>query len=84
MSTAALKILNQLGGFWRMACLFTMVPMALQDQIYDIIAQYRFRLKCKLTACYRPPEEYRNRFLNNLTKSMSVLMNNQGGKPWEA
>lgn len=67
-----------------MACLFTMVPMALQDQIYDIIAQYRFRLKCKLTACYRPPEEYRNRFLNNLTKSMSVLMNNQGGKPWEA
>ena len=44
-STAALKILNHLGGFWRLFYLFTMVPLALRDRIYDAIARHRYRLR---------------------------------------
>ena len=73
-STAALKILNQLGGFWRLFSLFTMVPLALRDRIYDVIARHRYRLRGKLTTCYRPPEEYRDRFPNDLAKAWQMRL----------
>lgn len=62
-STAALHILHHLGGMWRMLYVFILVPRTLRDAVYDLIARNRYQLRGTLTTCYRPPEEYQDRFL---------------------
>jgi len=61
-STAALNIIHHLGGMWRILYAFILVPKILRDGVYDLLAQYRYRLRGTLTACYRPPPEYQDRF----------------------
>ncbi len=62
-STAALHIMHHLGGLWRMLYIFILIPKSLRDRGYDLMAQYRYRLRGTLTTCYRPPQEYQDRFL---------------------
>ena len=62
-STAALNIMHHLGGMWRMWYVFILVPKSLRDRVYDFIARYRYQLRGTLTTCYRPPQEYQDRFL---------------------
>ncbi len=62
-STAVLHIMHHLGGLWRMLYIFILIPKSLRDRGYDLIAQYRYRLRGTLTTCYRPPQEYQDRFL---------------------
>ena len=61
-STAALRIMRHLGGRWRILYAFILIPQSLRDGVYDLIARYRYQLRGKLTACYRPPPEYQDRF----------------------
>lgn len=61
-STAALHLLHRLGGIWRILYIFILIPKFLRDWGYDIIARHRYQLRGTLTTCYRPPQEYEDRF----------------------
>ena len=62
-STAALQIIYHLGGLWPIVYYpLILLPKVLRDRIYDLIARYRYQLRGTLTTCYRPPEEYQDRF----------------------
>lgn len=42
-SSAILKILRSLGGFWIMVTLFYVIPRFIRDAAYDVVAKYRYR-----------------------------------------
>ncbi len=42
-SSAILKILRSLGGFWVMVTLFYSIPRFIRDAAYDVVAKYRYR-----------------------------------------
>ncbi|HQR73546.1 MAG TPA: DCC1-like thiol-disulfide oxidoreductase family protein [Sulfurovum sp.] len=42
-SSAILKILRSLGGFWNMVTLFYVIPRFIRDAAYDVVAKYRYR-----------------------------------------
>lgn len=62
-STAALHIVHRLGGLWSLLYVFIFVPKILRDGLYNLIARYRYLLRGTLSTCYRPPEEYQDRFV---------------------
>ncbi len=41
-SSAILKILRSLGGFWFIVALFYGIPRFIRDAVYDLIAKYRY------------------------------------------
>ncbi len=43
-STAVLKILYQLKGFWKLLYAFVIIPAFIRDFFYDIIARYRYKI----------------------------------------
>ena len=53
-STALLKIIKQLGGFWSILYLCIVLPKFLRNWIYDIIAKYRYSWFGKRNNCYIP------------------------------
>ena len=65
-STAALHLMHRLGGMWRIVYIFILIPQFFRDWVYDLIARYRYQLRGTLTACYRPPQEYEDRFLYDI------------------
>lgn len=62
-SEAVLRILNQLGGFWRMVSWLRIIPRSLRDALYNAIAQRRYRWFGKFDTCHVPPAEIHSRFL---------------------
>ena len=63
-SAAALRILNDLGGVWKIAMLFIIVPPFLRDAVYKFIANNRYRFFGKKETCRLPTPEERARFLD--------------------
>jgi predicted DCC family thiol-disulfide oxidoreductase YuxK len=62
-STAALKVLRELGGFWSTFYIFIWLPQFFRDFIYDIVAKSRYRIFGKLDTCMIPTAELQSRFL---------------------
>ena len=63
-SDAVCRILNQLGGIWRVCgSLLRMVPRPLRDWGYDFVARHRYRLFGKKETCRLPTLKERERFL---------------------
>ena len=62
-SDAALEIAVQLGGFWQLAGIFTIVPRFIRDAVYDFIANNRYRWFGKQEQCMLPRAEWKERFL---------------------
>lgn len=62
-SEAALQILSQLRGFWRVVSWLRIIPRPLRDAIYNAIAARRYRWFGKFDACRVPSPEIRARFL---------------------
>jgi len=62
-SDAALAILSGLGGIWRLAAVFRIVPRRLRDAVYDYIARKRFERYGRLDACRVPTPQEHERFL---------------------
>lgn len=62
-SSAALKIANYFGGFWKLLQIFMIVPTFIRNFFYDIIAKNRYRWFGKKDSCMLPSPEIRNRFL---------------------
>jgi predicted DCC family thiol-disulfide oxidoreductase YuxK len=62
-STAALKIASRLSGLWPMLSIFYIVPKALRDWLYDIVADNRYRWFGKQDACRVPTAELKAKFI---------------------
>jgi predicted DCC family thiol-disulfide oxidoreductase YuxK len=62
-SDAALRLLDHVGGFWRMVSWLRIVPRPLRDAVYDAIARRRYRWFGQFDSCPLPPPELRDRFL---------------------
>ncbi len=63
-SDAALAIACALPFPWRMLGVFRIVPRALRDLVYRIVARNRYRWFGRRDACMVPTEEFRSRFLD--------------------
>ena len=62
-STAALHILKDLKGIWRLFYIFIIIPLPIRDFFYTIIARNRYRFLGKRDVCMIPTQEIRQRFL---------------------
>jgi len=61
-SSAALKAASHVGSYWRvLAAIGALVPRALRDWMYDLVARKRFELASP--ACLLPSPDERRRFL---------------------
>lgn len=62
-STAALKILGDVGGIWTLASVFLVVPRPIRDSVYRWIARNRFRWFGRRDTCRLPTPEERELLL---------------------
>lgn len=63
-SEAALKIAQGLGFPYNMTGVFFIVPAAIRDWVYDIIAGNRYKWYGRRDQCMIPTEELNGKFLN--------------------
>ena len=62
-SDAVIAIYEGLGFPWRLASLFRLIPAALRDPFYRLVARNRYRLFGKRKNCWIPAERYAHRML---------------------
>lgn len=63
-STAALKFIKHLDGFWSWFYIFILVPRPVRDFFYRLFAKNRYRIFGKKDVCMIPTPEIRQRFLS--------------------
>jgi predicted DCC family thiol-disulfide oxidoreductase YuxK len=63
-SRAALFVAGELGWPWKVAVLMRVVPTAILDRVYDIVARTRYRLFGRFEQCLTPRPEFRRRFID--------------------
>jgi predicted DCC family thiol-disulfide oxidoreductase YuxK len=63
-SRAALFVLATLGWPWKVATLFGVLPTALLDRLYDVVARHRGRLFGRREQCLVPRPEWQDRFID--------------------
>jgi predicted DCC family thiol-disulfide oxidoreductase YuxK len=63
-AAAGLFVMKTLGAPWRWLGLFGILPQALLNFGYDLIARNRYRLFGRADTCLVPSPEYRQRFLD--------------------
>jgi predicted DCC family thiol-disulfide oxidoreductase YuxK len=64
-SDATLRVLDYLGGGWSiLAALGRIIPRAIRDAIYDLVARHRHRLVRDGESCVLPSPEERARFVD--------------------
>lgn len=63
-SNAALKIMKQFGGWWKLTQLFWIVPRSIRDYVYDFIAKNRYKWFGKQESCMIPTQELTTKFLD--------------------
>ena len=63
-STAALRIISQLGGAWSLVAVFRLVPRFIRDAVYDWVARNRYGWFGKRDTCRLPSPEERAVFLD--------------------
>ena len=62
-SEAILRILNEVGGFWRVVSWLRIIPRPVRDILYDWIGRNRYQWFGKFAECRLPSAEVRARFL---------------------
>ena len=62
-SDAVLRIARQLTFPWWVAYGLVVVPRALRDRVYDLVARHRYRWFGRQATCMTPTPELRDRFL---------------------
>lgn len=62
-SDAILQIGLQLGGLWKLGAIGLLIPRALRNRLYDLIARNRYRWFGKKESCRLPTPEERELFL---------------------
>jgi predicted DCC family thiol-disulfide oxidoreductase YuxK len=63
-SQAVFRIFNSLGGFWRIAGIFSVLPGWATDWLYFLIARNRYKLFGQRASCRIPSIEEQERFLS--------------------
>ena len=63
-STAALKVMQHFGGFWKISQLGFLFPKSLRNRIYDFIAKNRYKWFGKKESCMIPTSELKAKFLD--------------------
>src|SRR4051812_23884080 len=63
-SRAALFVAGALGWPWKALTLFGVLPTALLDRLYDIVARNRYRVFGRREHCLMPRPEWRDRFID--------------------
>ena len=63
-SEAALRAISFMGGIWKLALLFLVIPKLIRDPVYDFIAKNRYQWFGKSETCRLPTPEERSRFIN--------------------
>jgi predicted DCC family thiol-disulfide oxidoreductase YuxK len=61
---AAIYVARTLGWPWRVAAMFGVLPAAVLDWGYDIVARYRYRVFGRFEQCVLPRPEQRKRFID--------------------
>lgn len=64
-STAVLRILTTLGGVYRLAAVFYILPAEFRDFLYEIVAERRYRWFGKRETCRMPTPEEADLFLED-------------------
>lgn len=64
-SLSILHLLKDLGGIWKLAYGFIIIPAFLRDMLYDIIASVRYRIFGKKNSCMIPSDDIKERFLTD-------------------
>ena len=62
-SAAALKVLRELGGVWKLFYVFILIPRPVRDFMYNLIAKSRYKIFGKRDVCMIPTPELKERFL---------------------
>ncbi|WP_272149016.1 thiol-disulfide oxidoreductase DCC family protein [Tenacibaculum aiptasiae] len=62
-STAALKVMKEFGGIWKLTNFLMIFPKALRNLVYDYIAKNRYKWFGKKEECMIPTKEIREKFL---------------------
>lgn len=62
-SSAALKVISYLGGFWKILQIFWIVPRFMRDGVYNTLAKNRYKWFGKKTECMIPTPELKAKFL---------------------
>ncbi|MFK8060114.1 MAG: thiol-disulfide oxidoreductase DCC family protein [Polaribacter sp.] len=63
-STAALKVMNDFGGFWNLSKLCWIFPENFRNWVYDYIAKNRYKWFGKKESCMIPTPELKAKFLD--------------------
>jgi len=63
-STAAIKIMNDFGGFWKITQIFWIIPEGIRNIVYDFIAKNRYKWFGKKESCMIPTPELKAKFLD--------------------
>lgn len=63
-SRAILKLLYDLGGFWKMTWGLQVIPRFISDSVYNWIANHRYKWFGKKETCRIPTAEERSKFLD--------------------
>ena len=62
-STAVLRAIKTIGGFWRLLYVFIIIPSPMRDWIYKTVAKNRYKWFGKHDTCRMPTPEERGRLL---------------------
>lgn len=62
-SSAVLRVLDELGGIWKLFYVFIFLPAPLRDFFYNAIANSRYKLFGRRESCMVPTAELKQRFL---------------------
>lgn len=63
-SAAALQIMKEFSGFWKLMQIFTILPDAFNNIFYDFIARNRYKWYGKKESCMIPTPELKAKFLD--------------------
>ena len=63
-STAALHVVRNLDGLWKVLYPLLIIPRPIRDFFYNILAKNRYKWFGKKESCTLPSPEIRNRFLS--------------------
>lgn len=62
-TTAVLRAIKAIGGFWRLLYVFIIIPSPMRDWIYKAVAKNRYKWFGKHDTCRMPTPEERGRLL---------------------
>lgn len=62
-STAAIKVMNEFGGFWKSMNSFLILPESIRDLAYNFVAKNRYKWYGKQDSCRIPTPELKAKFL---------------------